>query len=206
MSEMNALALHHGTDKSSIGHNYVAIYEPLFTPFRYESINFLEIGIHYCHSLKMWRDWFPNATIHGVDIRQKWVNTYKGEERMVLERVDQGDVQALTEYAKKGPWRVIVDDGSHMCSHQKQTFDVLWDQVEPGGFYVIEDTHTSYWQGDCDETLVQRMLRLVDEVAGTPYDSSGIKEDEGLTKHQREVESIQFRVGLIIIKKRGNHE
>ena len=210
MSELDDLAMLHGTDKSSIGHNYVAIYDPLFTPFRQEPIKFLEIGIRYCCSLKTWRDWFPNATIYGVDIRQKWVNKYKNEERMVLKRVDQGDAQQLTEYAKKGPWRVVVDDGSHKSSHQKLTFDILWGQVEPGGYYIIEDTHTSYYVEDgYDETFVHRMLRLTDEISSAPYYRGAYnnlfvrKEDEGLTKHQREVEYIQFRMGLIIIKKRG---
>ncbi len=209
MSGLDDLALQHGTDKASYGHNYVAIYDPLFTPFRDEAINFLEIGIRFCKSLKMWRDWFPNATIYGVDIRQKWVNKYQSEERMVLECVDQSDAQQLTEYAKKGPWKVIVDDGSHHSQDQILTFGILWDQVEPGGYYIIEDVHTSYYHNQRGATFVNRMLRLTKEVSGAPYERGEYnnllvrKNNEALTPHQRDVEYIQFRMGLIIIKKRG---
>ncbi len=220
MSGLDDLAKKRVTDKCSDGHNYVAIYEHLFTPFRQDTFNFLEIGIYHGGSIRMWEDWFPNATIYCIDKKKKWINSiecldWSNRERIVVDRVDQSDAQQLTEYAKKGPWRVVVDDGSHYSSHQKLSFDVLWDQVEPGGYYIIEDTHTSYDIGfktpfiDCDETLVQRMLRLADEVSSAPYKSGEYynlfvkKSNDALTQHQREVEYIQFRMGLIIIKKRG---
>lgn len=219
MSELNDIATQHGTDKNSSRHNYVAIYNHLFTPFRQEPIKLLEIGIYHGNSIRMWRDWFSNATIYCIDIKQKWINqlicSKEGTKRIVFDKVDQGDAQQLTEYAKKGPWRVIVDDGSHLSSHQKLTFDILWDQVEPGGYYIIEDTHTSYEIRfktrfiDCDETLIQRMIRLADEISGAPYVKNEYnnlhvrKNNDALTKYQKEVEYIQFRMGLVIIKKRG---
>ena len=218
MSDLDDIALRQGTDKNSDGHNYTAIYDHLFTPFRQDTFNFLEIGLYHGESIRMWREWFPNATIYCIDIRMKWINRcIKSNdcERIVLDKVDESDEQQLIEYAKKGPWRVVLDDGSHKNSHQKLTFDILWDQVEPGGYYIVEDTHTSYDIKfdtifiDCDETLVQRMLRLADAVSDSPYTKGEYnnllvrKNNDALTKHQKEVEYIQFRMGLVIIKKRG---
>jgi hypothetical protein len=216
MSGLNDLALKYKTDKSSWGHNYTAVYDHLFTPIRNKPIKFLEVGIQQGYSLRTWRDWFPNATIYGVDIRNKWVDRFKDEERIITERVDQSSAEQLTEFAKKGPWRVIIDDGSHHSHDQKLTFDVLWDQVEPGGYYIIEDTHTSYHKNFVKtekETLIQRMLRLTDEICSTPSYFRGAfnkywvkKEVEDLTQHQKEIEYVQFRLGLIVIKKRGKVE
>ena len=215
MNTLNDFAEEYNTDKQMNKHNYVAVYESLFSPFRQDTFNFLEIGIYHGGSIRMWRDYFPNATIYGIDIRQAHINKIKDTERLVLNQVDQGSEVWLKEYAKQGPWKVIIDDGSHKSSHQKLTFDVLWDQVQPGGYYIIEDTHTSYWNHpvfnwiDCDETLVQRMLRLADEVSSATYHKGDynnyfiLKQHGDLTKHQIEVEYIQFRMGLIIIKKRG---
>ncbi len=215
MSTLNDLAVEHGTDKQERKHNYVSIYDPLFTPFRQDTFDFLEIGIYHGGSIRMWRDYFPNATIHGIDIRQAHINKIKDTERLALHKVDQGSESQLKEYAKEGPWKVVIDDGSHKSSHQKLTFDVLWDEVEPGGYYVVEDTHTSYCNHpkntwiDCDETLVQRMLRLTDEISGARYNRGCynnyfIRKQYGdLTKYQIEIEYIQFRMGMIIIKKRG---
>ncbi len=220
MSGLSDLATEHGTDKQETEHNYAPIYDHLFTPFRQDTFNLLEIGLYHGNSIRMWRDWFPNATIYCIDIRQKWINLLlkspEGLDRIVWDKVDQSNEHQLTEYAKKGPWRVIVDDGSHKSSHQKLTFDILWAQVEPGGYYIIEDTHTSYKLTnfktafiDCAETLVQRMLHLADEVSGSPYTRGEYnnllvrKNNNALTQHQKEVEYIQFRMGLVIIKKRG---
>lgn len=215
---LNDLAIKYNTDKQERKHNYVAVYEPLFEEFRQDTFNFLEIGIYRGASHRMWRDWFPNATIYGIDTRKYGEFHLQG--RMVIDQVDQGDQQQLIKYAKKGPWRVIIDDGSHVVSHQKQSFNILWDRVEPGGYYIVEDTHTSYaaytsdgmnkWI-DSDETLVQRMFRLTDEVCSTPYHQKAYRsyfvknEKDHLTKYQQEVESIEFRLGLVIIKKRGKN-
>ncbi len=215
---LNDLAVKYGTDKRENRHNYVAVYESLFEEFRQDAFNFLEIGVCRGASHKMWRDWFPNATIYGIDNRKYGV--FGKLERLVIDQVDQGDRQQLIEYAKKGPWRAIIDDGSHKTLHQNLSFEILWDQVEPGGHYIVEDTHTSYssyvleksekniWVNG-GETLMQRMLRLTDEVCSTPYHQKAYhkyfvkNEREHLSKHQQEVEYVQFRLGLVIIKKRG---
>jgi hypothetical protein len=210
---LNDLAVEYSTDKQKGHHNYVTVYEPLFEGFRQDTFNFLEIGILRGASHKMWRDWFPNATIYAIDITKYGEDSaFRKLERMVVDTVDQGDRQQLIEYAKKGPWKVIIDDGSHIVSHQKLSFEILWDQVEPGGYYIIEDTHTSYRGGshfmDSDETLVQRMLRLADEVCDTPYGGKtrrtySVENVKNMSKYQAEVESIEFRLSLIIVKKRG---
>ena len=38
---------------------------------------------------------------------------------------------------------MVVDDGSHINHHQIATLEALLDHVTPGGFYVIEDIHSS---------------------------------------------------------------
>ena len=203
---LNDLARKHKTDKREQDHNYVAVYEPLFEGYRQDTFNFLEIGVCRGASHKMWREWFPNATIYGVDNAPKTIKRFQGEERMDIEYLHQGHDDQLIEYAKKGPWRVIIDDGSHITSHQIRTFEILWGQVEPGGYYVVEDTHTSYesftigWSprthDDCniwidtDMTLMQWMYGLVDAVC------------EPASREYPEVESVSFHPGLAVIKKR----
>ena len=160
----------------------------------------------------MWVEWFDKATIYGIDINDTRFNKYD-RKRLVLDNVDQGDKKALVKYGnRKGPWRVIIDDGSHINSHQKLTFETLWDYVEPGGYYIVEDTHTSYWEHmiDCDQTLVQRMLEVTDELSTAPHHKhyySNIlrrRKNEDLTKYQNEIEYMTYRMGMIVIKKRDD--
>ena len=213
MKTLKQLANKCNTDKQESRHDYASAYDSLFTPFRQDTFNFLEIGVYYCKSHKMWRDYFPNATIYGIDILQEFIDPFKNEERLVLQQLDQGSKQQLVEYSKNGPWRVIIDDGSHRSSHQKLTFEVLWNSVEAGGYYVIEDTQTSFFTKnkynfvDCKVTLVQRMLSLAYEVSSTPgyWGPDAWVGDLGKhapSKHQDSIESIQFSAGLIILKKK----
>ena len=57
---------------------------------------------------------------------------------------------ALKELPRKLPgidtieW-LIIDDGSHVINHQQITLGFLFPMVRPGGWYVIEDLHTSNW-------------------------------------------------------------
>jgi len=46
----------------------------------------------------------------------------------------------------RGPWDIIIDDGSHVPYHQVFSFFSLWKAVVPGGLYVIEDLETNYWE------------------------------------------------------------
>jgi hypothetical protein len=41
----------------------------------------------------------------------------------------------------------ILDDGSHIMSHQITSFETLFPWLKDGGVYACEDTHTSIWGG-----------------------------------------------------------
>ena len=40
---------------------------------------------------------------------------------------------------------MIIDDGSHLPSHQLLSLETLWPALAPGGLYIVEDVETSYW-------------------------------------------------------------
>jgi hypothetical protein len=39
----------------------------------------------------------------------------------------------------------LIDDGSHMVSHQKISFKYLFEHIKPDGVYLCEDLHTPYY-------------------------------------------------------------
>jgi hypothetical protein len=60
---------------------------------------------------------------------------------------DQSDKELLAELAGSyGPFDLVIDDGSHLGVHQHASFAALFPSVRPGGWYVIEDLETSYWE------------------------------------------------------------
>jgi len=124
--------------------HYFPIYEKHFTPIRNKPIKILEIGILNGGSLEMWRYYFPEATIVGIDINplckeheQEGINIRIGDQ------TDEKFLQSLID--EFGTFDLIIDDGSHHVAHVNKTFQFLFPKLADEGIYFIEDTHAAYW-------------------------------------------------------------
>jgi len=124
-------------------------YQQHFSPLRTKKLKILEIGVGGYNdpqsggsSLKMWKKYFPNSLIYGIDIVDK---SSLQENRIKIFQGSQDDEYFLKEVIKEvGELDVIIDDGSHRNSHVIKSFKVLFPVLKSGGIYVVEDTHTSY--------------------------------------------------------------
>ncbi len=159
MSILNDLGLKHRTDKatdgkrgeSGRGHDYLSVYERFLAPLRLDAKTVLEIGVQKGASLRVWEEYFPNAVIHGIDIAESALRAARDRIRVSL--VDQSDANALHQFASEhGPFDVIVEDGSHIWSHQIISLQTLLPFVRPGGYYIVEDLHTSYSRSSGNRT------------------------------------------------------
>ena len=130
------------TDKFRSKHAHY--YEEAFSHLKTEVTSLLEIGINRGGSIKAWRDFFVNATIYGIDIRRVPVERCEGEERIFSHQIDIGDINVLTKWAEDKEFDIVIDDGSHYNIHQIIAFEVLWPRINPGGYFVIEDTRVSW--------------------------------------------------------------
>lgn len=139
---LDKLALEHGTDKSSINHNYAVKYESYFNHIKNDDLKILEIGVLLGNSLKMWEEFFPNAEIYAIDLDPQ-CEKYETKRTTVLIG-DQSDLNFLESVCKEVTFDIIIDDGSHIPKHQIASFEYLFKKLKPGGIYVIEDIHTSY--------------------------------------------------------------
>ena len=158
-SNLRDLATVYGTDKWC-QHWYAQHYETHFALLRRKQLNVLEIGIGgYKHpdlgggSLRMWRTYFPNSRIYGIDIHDKSLHD---ERRIKTFRGSQTDEHFLEKVLKTiKRVDIIIDDGSHLNEHVLFTFKFLFPRLSEKGIYVIEDTQTSYWHkyGGSSESL-----------------------------------------------------
>ena len=150
-----------GTDK--VDHNFTAFYDGLFECLRGDTFNLLEIGVFFGSSIRMWNEYFPNATIYGADAFEgiqgngnnfadpkkyydEWkANKPKNVELIKLDQSSKLEMQKFVDYCKsrKLQFKIIIDDGSHLMFDQQITFFYLWDLLEDGGMFIIEDIHTS---------------------------------------------------------------
>jgi hypothetical protein len=143
------IASHYQTDKQSSDHNYTEYYEQYFESIRYKELVVAEIGIlkhparpYEGASLLLWRDYFENSIIHGIDIMD---HRSIEQQRIKIHIADQGDrVQLDRVFNVIGNSDIIIEDGSHFMHHQQISFGHLFKNLKSGGIYVIEDLHTSH--------------------------------------------------------------
>jgi hypothetical protein len=136
------LEIHTDSDKLH-HHGYHRLYPWFFRHLKTRQINLLEIGLDETESLKLWKGYFKNADIYGIDIDPKEFD----DPRVKLYQVDQSKAEELDEFVNSVgvQFDVIIDDGSHVPSHQILTLNKLWTLLKPGGTYFIEDVETSFW-------------------------------------------------------------
>lgn len=154
MNELARLADLHGTDK--LWHGYCPYYERHLPP-RNEEFSLLEIGIKNGASLRMWRDFFPNASIYGIDIDKRSMF----QEERITTILGDGTSREFLDKLDIPNLRVIVDDGSHKASDVMKTFQALWRRLDAGDWYVIEDLRVQWeprYEGTKDGSPVIRML------------------------------------------------
>ena len=135
----------YNTDK--ITHRYLDWYDPMVERFVPNEIKLLELGIYEGGSLLLWRDYFPKATVVGIDIQVR-VDLSR-EERVRVFQGGQQDTSFLSEVANQTApegFDIIIDDASHCGDLTKIAFWHLFDNhLKPSGLYVIEDWGTGYW-------------------------------------------------------------
>ena len=152
-NELSILANYYKTDKGTIGfdyHGFTNIYYEYWNKIRNDVKSILEIGIGFDTlktkagaSLKMLRDFFPNAIIHGIDMDEYLLFE---SDRIKTYLCDQNDILQLEKIMSKiGEVDIIIDDGSHHPIHQQTSFGFLFKYLKKGGLYIIEDIHTSIW-------------------------------------------------------------
>jgi hypothetical protein len=156
---LSQLGSMYGTDK--VSHGFCTIYEKYFDR---NITNFLEIGVYYGSSIMMWRDYFTHAIIHGMDTfighqgngttfadADRFYNQCQREriDRVILHKSDQSKVEDLQNFVKSSTlFDIILDDASHLMYDQQITFKQLFPLVKSGGYYVIEDVHSSHGNYD----------------------------------------------------------
>jgi hypothetical protein len=131
----------YGSDKVS-HHGYHLFYPQFIEKFRNSSDAMIEIGICDKKSLYSWLEYFPRSFVYGLDI-----NLEEKGNNFHLVKLDQSSETQLNNFISNLKRNIffINDDGSHIPEHQILTFSKLFDILQPGGVYIIEDIETSYW-------------------------------------------------------------
>jgi len=125
--------------------HYFDIYERHLARFRGTSPVMIEIGVMGGGSLAMWKEYLgPESRIIGIDIDPACkVHEDDGIEIFIGSQDDPATIDAIfTKYPKVN---IVLDDGSHLMRHMISSFELMYHRLVPNGVYIVEDTHTCYW-------------------------------------------------------------
>jgi hypothetical protein len=140
---------------------------------------------------------FPNAAIVGLDINPVCKNYEDANITTVVgSQTDEELLRSLGEFD------VIIDDGGHHMTEQVISFRELYPKLNKGGWYVIEDLHTSYWTKflDSDYRTTEMLKEFVDEINAKSSHHRRASEDMAV-KTRYQIESMFIYEGLALIKK-----
>lgn len=135
--ELDMLGCIGDNSKSSLLHNYLELYGAFFRPFKNNQINILELGVQEGYSIELWLEYFPKATIVGVD----WTSgaASLARDRVIIKIGRQDDAEFLDKITAEFPPTIVIDDCSHLAYQTMASLEILFKVVVPGGLYVIED-------------------------------------------------------------------
>jgi cephalosporin hydroxylase len=141
-----------GTDKAT-WHGYTKYYHELLKDFRPRDLFFLELGFGGYEwpdtggeSIRMWHEYAYKWDIAVLDIHPK------NEDLLPLGATfyqgSQDDPDLMNKIINEhGRPTIVIDDASHIANLTLASFDLLWPELLPGGWYIIEDIGTSYFPG-----------------------------------------------------------
>ena len=117
---------------------------------------------------------------------------------------DQADPAFLAQLAEKhGPFDIIVDDGGHHVHQQITSFEHLWPHLNDKGYYIVEDTHTSYWPGFGggfreEKSFIEYAKRLIDKMHSWYTDQDDIFPFD---EWARQLQGVRFYDSVTVIEK-----
>jgi hypothetical protein len=136
------------TDKNTV-HSYLRLYQKLLIKKKETATNVLEVGIYNGGSIKLWNDFFTNATVHALDIieyKDIW-DGIKNNDKIVLYSNDAYDEEFFTSnFLEKGiRCDFMIDDGPHHLEGMIKFIKLYSQIMTDDGILIIEDVQDIKW-------------------------------------------------------------
>lgn len=144
-----------------IGHGYAKFYESHLKILKNENISILEIGTWTGASVASFYHYFNKASIFCIDKNFKFkfksnrINFFNCDTEVSKEIFN---FEKYLEKNKSKNFDLIIDDGSHKYKDILNNFQIFFQKIKPGGYYIIEDfnhykLHPSYANDRPKESL-----------------------------------------------------
>ena len=151
----------------------------------------IELGVFNGSSLRMWNSYFSNAHVVGVDIDDK-CKEFEGKNCDVI-IADLSKKESILKLKELHPL-IIVDDASHLWSHQISALIYLYDALPSGGIYILEDLGTSF---SVNKNYCDASICAYDFCSAIAEVTTSKKPLRGDHLFKAEIESIGMRTEMI---------
>jgi cephalosporin hydroxylase len=131
-------------------HSYLDLYQNLLITKKETAKNVLEIGIYHGGSIKLWSDFFTNATVYGLDImhiNNVWEGI-KNKENIILHTSSDAynETFFIDNFLNKNiKCDFMLDDGPHSLESMKQFIRLYSQIMTDDGILIIEDVQSIDW-------------------------------------------------------------
>jgi cephalosporin hydroxylase len=139
------------TDKNTV-HSYLPLYEKLLRSRKDTAKNVLEIGIYHGGSIKLWHDYFPNATVFGLDcmhINNVWDEVKNNDRVQLYTSVDAYNPTFIQNefLLPSRKFDMVLDDGPHSIESMKTFVNTYSRLLTNDGILILEDVQDWNWIG-----------------------------------------------------------
>jgi hypothetical protein len=155
-TELCRIMAKHGSDKSPLWkgkrkpHDYTILYDELFSKWRREFLMVFECGIHSGGSLRAWNEYFSDAVVVGIDVKESsMLDDVDGVITFWIDQTDQERVRGILQIFGGRKYEIIVDDGLHRPEGAIPFFTEAFPYLSEDGYYIVEDIKPKY----LEETL-----------------------------------------------------
>lgn len=206
MKKLNEIGVECTTDKSTITHCYLDNYEKYLEPLRDKEFVLLELGVAGKASINMWKQYFKNAHVYGIDNNPDCA----GEGIFIGSVTDEFFMQSVLDQI--GEVSILIEDSSHIGWDMVKIFEFIFPKLKQGGYFFLEDTHciysSHYEQGSGAFNFFTGLVKDVD-IAGrgmtgnVPY-ALAVENPtfEPVPKYSPILDSINFHPSLWVFKRR----
>jgi hypothetical protein len=158
------------TDKNTT-HSYLHLYQKLLESKKHSARNVLEIGIGDFEeknggSIKLWKDFFTNATIYGLDILpiDRVMDELLNDNRVILyTSTDAYNEQFfISNFLNKNiKCDFMLDDGPHSLESMKQFIKLYSQIMTDDGILIIEDVQSFDWINILKNEVPEHLKKFV---------------------------------------------
>ena len=153
------------TDKNTT-HSYLPLYQKLLKNKRETAKNVLEVGIHMGGSIKLWSDYFTNATVYGLDIihiDDMWECIKNNEKIILYTSTDAYNDEFFINHFLNRNMRFdfMLDDGPHTLESMRQFIKLYSQIMTDDGILIIEDVQSWDWIDTLKDEVPENLKQFI---------------------------------------------